>query len=177
MFFWYSYQATFALITTIICSWLKVRGKKLLSNAEQPYLSFIYFNDCLNLGLPKDLASSEVGLSGIGYWLQDASLAKHEIIFLTLQVRSRILTFPPLPPPPLFFLNKFLYFGVWQWRATPVCCVAALVHLSLVFVWAGIATSHYLLCSLGCFTLLLVIPVQLCGAWKHYFLKLTAQNK
>jgi len=48
-------------------SWLKARGNKLFSNVEHSYLSFIYFDDCLNFGLPKTLESSEVGLTRIGY--------------------------------------------------------------------------------------------------------------
>ena len=67
MFFSYSYQAIFDPITTMTFGWLKARGNKLFSNVEHSYLSFIYFDDCLNFGLPKTLESSEVGLTRIGY--------------------------------------------------------------------------------------------------------------
>lgn len=97
----------------------------------------------------KNPATSEVGLSGVGYWLQDSGLTKHEIIFFILQVGHRI----GISPVFFFFFLSSYTLGVWQQRAIPVCCAASLVHLWLVFVWAGAVTNTILLPSLGCCTL------------------------
>lgn len=110
----------------------------------------------------KNPASSEVGLSGVGYWLQDAGLAKHEIIFFILQVRHRIGISPVLFF--FFFLMDSCTLAFWQQRAIPVCCAAALVHLWLMFVWAGAVPNTILLSQPGLFHTTSVIAVQLRGA-------------
>lgn len=50
---WYSFQATFAVITIITFQWLRVREKKSFSSVEHPNLTSLYFSDCLNVSQPK----------------------------------------------------------------------------------------------------------------------------
>lgn len=114
---WY-FHATFAVIITF--QWLKVSGKKLFSSFKHPYLTFIYFSDCLNVNQPKK--SSDLWGWSEWCWLLATGLWSYKtwnnILHFASWAQDRDISCL------FFFFPEFLHFGVLAAKSysSVLCC-------------------------------------------------------